>query len=306
MAARRRLKAPKGRNPIMLFKQADQPKAPAKAVFLALSLAAAPFFLSACMSEKDVDLSTYVEQTDPADVLYNQGLANMNAGRLGEASKKFAAVDRQHPYSEFARKAIVMGAFANYRQGNYDDAIAGAKRYLTLYPSSEDAAYAQYIIGLSYYRQIKDVTQDQKEARQTAQTMQELVTRWPESEYVEDAKTKIRFANDQLAGKEMQVGRYYLERREYIAAIKRFRNVVENYSTTRHVEEALARLTEAYYAMGLTDEAQTAAAVLGHNYPDSPWYKDSYKLLQSNGLQPRENASSWISKAGKFIIGGDA
>jgi outer membrane protein assembly factor BamD len=295
--------APKGRIPIMLFKRADQPKAPARAAFLALSMVAAPLLLSACMSEKDVDLSTYVDQTEPADVIYNQGLANMNAGRLDEASKKFAAVDRQHPYSEFARKSMVMGAFANYRQGNYDDAIASAKRYLTLYPSTDDAAYAEYIIGLSYYRQIKDVTQDQKEAKLTVQTMQDLVTRWPDSEYVEDAKAKIRFANDQLAGKEMQIGRYYLERREYIAAVKRFRNVVENYSNTRQVEEALARLTEAYYAMGLTDEAQTAAAVLGHNYPDSPWYKDSYKLLQSNGLEPRENAGSWISKAGKLITG---
>ena len=289
----------------MLFKQADQPKAPARAVLLALSLAVAPLALSACMSEKDVDLSTYVDQTEPADVLYNQALANMNAGRLNEASKKFAAVDRQHPYSEFARKSMVMGAFANYRQGNYDDAIASAKRYLTLYPSTDDAAYAEYIIGLCYYRQIKDVTQDQKEARLTVQTMQDLVTRWPNSEYVEDAKTKIRFANDQLAGKEMQIGRYYLERREYIAAIKRFRTVVEDYSNTRHVEEALARLAEAYYAMGLTDEAQTAAAVLGHNYPDSQWYKDTYKLLQSKGLEPRENAGSWISKAGKLIIGSD-
>jgi outer membrane protein assembly factor BamD len=198
---------------------------------------------------------------------------------------------------------MVMGAFANYRQGNYEEAIASAKRYLTLYPTTPDAAYAQYIIGLSYYRQIKDVTQDQKEARQTLQVMQDLVTRWPDSEYVEDAKAKIRFANDQLAGKEMQIGRYYLERREYIAAIKRFRTVVENYSNTRHVEEALSRLVEAYYAMGLTDEAQTAAAVLGHNYPVSPWYKDSYKLLQSGGLAPRENAGSWISKAGKLITG---
>jgi outer membrane protein assembly factor BamD len=197
-----------------------------------------------------------------------------------------------------------MGAFTNYRQGNYDDAISASKRYLTLYPSTDDAAYAEYIIGLSYYRQIKDVTQDQKEARLTAQAMQDLVNRWPDSEYVEDAKTKIRFANDQLAGKEMQIGRYYLERREYSAAVKRFRNVVENYSNTRQVEEALARLTEAYYAMGLTDEAQTAAAVLGHNYPESPWYKDSYKLLQSNGLEPRENAGSWLSKAGKLITGG--
>ncbi|KUM24085.1 hypothetical protein AU467_31540 [Mesorhizobium loti] len=287
-----------------VFSRVGQSVAPRRAALLALSVVAPALVLSACMSsEKDVNLATYVDQTEPADVLYNQGLANMNAGRLDEASKKFDAVDRQHPYSEFARKSMVMGAFADYRAGKYDEAIGSAKRYLTLYPSTDDAAYAQYIIGLSYYRQIKDVTQDQKEARQTVQTMQDLVTRWPNSEYVDDAKDKIRFATDQLAGKEMQIGRYYLERREYIAAVKRFRTVVENYSATRHVEEALARLTESYYAMGLTSEAQTAAAVLGTNYPDSQWYKDSYKLLQSNGLEPRENAGSWISKAGKLITG---
>jgi outer membrane protein assembly factor BamD len=196
---------------------------------------------------------------------------------------------------------MVMGAFAQYRQGNYPDAINTAKRYVTLYPTSPDAAYAQYIVGLSYYRQIRDVTQDQKPARQTIEAMDEVVQRWPDSEYVEDAKAKIRYARDQLAGKEMQIGRYYLERREYIAAIKRFRNVVENYSNTRQVEEALSRLTEAYYAMGLAGEAQTAAAVLGNNYPDSPWYKDSYALLQSGGLEPRENSGSWLSQAGKVL-----
>jgi|SRR6185312_3915165 len=287
----------------MVFERAAQSK-PTRAALLALSLISAPLLLSACMSsEKDIDLSTYVDQTEPADVLYNQGLANLNAGRLKEASRKFDAVDRQHPYSEYARKSMVMGAFANYRQGNYEDAVNAAKRYLALYPSSPDAAYAQYIIGLSYFRQIRDVTQDQKESRRAIEAMQEVVTRWPDSEYVEDAKEKIRVARDQLAGKEMQVGRYYLERREYIAAIKRFRFVVENYSNTRQIEEALARLTESYYAMGLTSEAQTAAAVLGQNYPQSQWYKDSYKLLQSGGLEPRENAGSWLSKAGKFITG---
>jgi outer membrane protein assembly factor BamD len=257
--------------------------------------------LTACSSEKDIDLATYVEQTEPADVLYNQGLANLEQGHLKEAGKKFEAVDRQHPYSEQARKSMVMAAFAQYRQGNYADAINAAKRYVTLYPTNPDAAYAQYIIGLCYYRQIRDVTQDQKEARRTIEAMDELVQRWPESEYVEDAKAKIRYARDQLAGKEMQIGRYYLERREYIAAIKRFRTVVENYSNTRQVEEALSRLTESYYAMGLADEAQTAAAVLGNNYPDSPWYKDSYALLQSGGLEPRENTGSWLSKAGKIL-----
>jgi len=275
-----------------------------RTAFALAALIAAPILLSGCMSkEVDIDLATYVEETDPADALYNQGLANLNAGNLKEAGRKFDAVDRQHPYSEFARKSMVMGAFTNYRQGKYDEAIRGAKRYVTLYPSSDDAAYAQYIIGLSYFRQIRDVTQDQKEARRTIEAMDEVVQRWPDSEYVEDAKAKIRFARDQLAGKEMQVGRYYLERREYIAAAKRFRNVVESYSNTRHVEEALARLTETYFAMGLTSEAQTAAAVLGHNYPDSQWYKDSYALLQSGGLEPRENAGSWISKAGALITG---
>jgi outer membrane protein assembly factor BamD len=272
-----------------------------RAGFAAFCAVALPLLVSACSSDDDIDLATYVEQTEPADTLYNQGLANLEQGRLSEAGKKFEAVDRQHPYTEQARKAILMDAFAQYRQGKYAEAINAGKRYVTLFPTNPDAAYAQYIVGLSYYRQILDVTEDQKASRNTIEAMNELVQRWPDSEYVEDAKAKIRFARDQLAGKEMQIGRYYLERREYIAAINRFRNVVENYSNTRQVEEALSRLTEAYYAMGLTDEAQTAAAVLGNNYPDSQWYKDSYALLQSGGLEPRENTGSWLSKAGKLI-----
>ncbi|WP_374568013.1 outer membrane protein assembly factor BamD [Nitratireductor sp. ZSWI3] len=275
-----------------------------RAALLTVCALGASLLLSACNTEKDLDLSTYVEQTDPADVLYNQGLANMNSGRLKEASAKFEAIDRQHPYSEFARKAMIMNTFANYRQAKYEEAINSGKRYVSLYPTSDEAAYAQYLVGLSYFRQIRDVTQDQREARRTLEAMEEVVQRWPESEYVEDAQAKIRFANDQLAGKEMQIGRYYLERREYVAAVRRFRGVVEEYPNTRHVEEALARLTEAYYAMGLVSEAQTAAAVLGHNFPDSQWYKDSYALLQSGGLEPRENAGSWISRAGSAILGG--
>jgi len=294
---------PKGRTSNMQFFPGAGSKG-ARAVLVSLAVVAMPLVLSACQSDDDINLATYVEQTDPADKLYNEGLANLNAGRLKEAERKFAAIDRQHPYSEYARKAMVMGAFASYRNGNYDEAINAGKRYVQLYPSSPDAAYAQYIVGLSYFRQIRDVTQDQKESRRAIEAMDEVVQRWPDSEYVDDAKAKIRFARDQLAGKEMQVGRYYLERREYIAAIKRFRYVVENYSNTRHVEEALARLTEAYYAMGLAQEAQAAAAVLGQNFPDSEWYADSYKLLQSGGLEPRENAGSWLSNAGKLIMGG--
>jgi len=260
--------------------------------------------VSGCQSNgDDLDLAMLVENVEPADVLYNQGLANLNAGRLTEAAAKFEAVDRQHPYTEYARRSLVMRAFTQYRQAQYEEAINSGRRYLQLYPTSEDAAYAQYIIGLSYWRQIRDVTQDQAESRRTIEAMQEVVQRWPESEYVDDARQKIRFARDQLAGKEMQVGRYYLERREYIAAIRRFRNVVEDFSNTRHVEEALARLTETYLAMGLQSEAQTAAAVLGHNFPDSQWYAESYQLLQSGGLEPRESQGSWISRAGAAILG---
>lgn len=287
----------------MSFRRAAKNHLPLNFAKLATAVIAVPLFLAGCNAEKDLDLSSFVENTEPADVLYNQALANLEAGRLSEAAKKFEAIDKQHPYSEYARKALIMSTFAHYRQGQYVEAINSGKRFVNLYPSDPDAAYAQYLIGLSYFRQIKDVTQDQGDARRTIEAMEEVVQRWPDSQYAADAKEKIRFARDQLAGKEMQVGRYYLERHEYIAAIRRFRGVVENYGNTRHVEEALARLTEAYLAMGITSEAQTAAAVLGHNYPDSQWYKDAYRLLQSGGLEPRENSGSWISKAVRTIAG---
>lgn len=280
-----------------------KPSGIARLSLVAAAVAVLPLSLGACATDREIDLAAFVESVEPADALYNQGLANLNAGRMSEAVRKFDAVDRQHPYTEYARRSLVMGAFANYRQGNYEEAITGGQRYVALYPTHPDAAYAQYIVGLSYFRQIRDVTRDQRESRRAIEAMEELIQRWPESEYVEDAHAKIRFARDQIAGKEMQVGRYYLERREYVAAIKRFRNVVEFYSNTRHVEEALARLTESYYAMGLASEAQTAAAVLGHNYPDSQWYADSYRLLQSGGLEPREDRGSWLSRAGALITG---
>ena len=276
--------------------------APTRAVISAAGLAAM-LAVSGCASNDDIDLSKYVGETDAADVLYNQGLANMSAGKLGEAGKKFDAVEKNYPYTEYARKAKLMGTFARYRQGAYSDAIASGRQYVSLYPTSEDTAYALYLIGLANYRQIQDVTRDQREARNTIAAMQELIDRYPDSEYVDDARDKMLFARDQLAGKEMQIGRYYQERREYLAAISRFRKVVEDYSNTRHVEEALARLVETYYAMGLTAEAQTAAAVLGNNFPESQWYKDSYALLQKGGLEPREVGTNWLTKAARVIAG---
>ncbi|MDZ7602566.1 MAG: outer membrane protein assembly factor BamD [Hoeflea sp.] len=274
-----------------------------RVAFFVAGLAAVSSLVTGCQSDPDIDITAYAQSIEPADVLYNQGLANLQGGQLTEASRKFEAIDKQHPYSEFARKAMVMSAFTNYRQGQYTEAINTASRYLSLYPNDEDAAYAQYIVGLAYYRQIPEVTRDQRTSARAIAAFTEVVERYPDSEYVEDSQAKLRYARDQLAGKEMQVGRYYQERKEYVAAANRYRLVVEQYPNTRQIEEALARLVETYYAMGLESEAQTAAAVLGHNYPDSQWYADSYKLLKTRGLEPRENKGSWISRAGARLVG---
>jgi len=255
--------------------------------------------LGGCWS-KNKSSDNFVEMKEPPDVLYNQALANMDAGRLKEASKKFTAIDRQYPYSEWARKALVMGAYSYYKQKKYTDSINMAKRYIALYPTSQETAYAFYVIGLDYFRQIPDVSHDQGDSAKAVDALQEVVNRFPKSEYVSDAKTKIRFAREQMAGKDMQVGRYYLERRQYLAAIKRFRYVVENYSNTNQVEEALYRLVEANYAMGIISEAQAAAHALGQNYPESPWYKMAYKLLEKKGLSPKEDKTGWIAR----IFGG--
>ncbi len=259
--------------------------------------------LGGCMFNKAEDLEAYVEP-DPPDLLYNQGLAALRAGDSKTAEEKFETIDKEHPYSDYARKSLIMSAFVSYRRGDYVQTITDARRYVSLFPASEDAAYAHYLIGESYFRQIPDITRDQTESFKAIEAMAEIVRKYPESEYADDARRKIRFARDQLAGKEMQIGRYYQERREHLAAINRFKVVVAEYQRTRHVEEALHRLTESYLALGVLPEAQTAAAVLGHNYPDSQWYKDSYRLLSGGGVQPKENPGSWISRA--FRSGGDA
>jgi outer membrane protein assembly factor BamD len=265
------------------------------AVVRRLCLGAALLTLAACAQSVEGTKDAF-EDDRPAGTLYNEGLAYLNAGKMNDARKSFDEVDRQHPYSDDARKALIMSAFASYRSGKFDETVASASRYLSLYPGSPDAAYAQYLIGQCYFKQIPDVTRDQAATKRAIAAMDNIVANYPDSEYAADAKLKANIARDQLAGKEMQVGRYYLERREYIAAINRFKTVVTDYRATRHVEEALERLAEANMALGLADEAQTAAAILGHNYPDSPWYQDAYKLLRTGGLEPRENTGSWLSK----------
>ncbi len=235
---------------------------------------------------------------EAADRLYNEGLYLLNVKHdAKEAVKKFEEVDRQHPYSEWARKALIMTAYAYYQSNAYDECVGAAQRYITLHPGSADAAYAQYLIGASNFEEIPDITRDQARTEKALGALEEVIRKYPNSEYAVSAKQKIEVARDQLAGKEMEVGRYYLDKKDYTGAINRFKVVVTRYQTTRHVEEALMRLTEAYMALGIVEEAQTAAAVLGHNFPDSAWYKHAYTLVKNGGGQPSENQGSWISKA---------
>jgi len=235
---------------------------------------------------------------DPADKLYNEGLFLLNNKKdYKQAAKRFEEVDRQHPYSEWARKALLMSAYAHYEGLEYEDTITSGKRYVTLHPGSQDAPYAQFLIASAYYDQIPDVSRDQDRTRKAMDALDEVVRKYPNTEYAVAAKKKLEVARDQLAGKEMDTARFYQKRKNYISAINRFKVVITQYQTTRHVEEALMRLTETYMALGIVNEAQTAAAVLGHNFPDSPWYRDAYRMVKGGGLEPSEDQGSWISKA---------
>ena len=264
---------------------------------LALTFFTAPM-LGCSVFNKEED---YVPE-DSADKLYNEGLYLLNnKQQYEEAARKFDQVDRQNPYSDWARKALLMSAYSYYQAQKYDDCINAAKRYVTLHPGSADAAYAQYLIGVSYFDQVLDVNHDQARADKAVSAFEEVVRKYPDTEYALNAKKKIDVARDQLAGKEMEIGRFYMKRRDFTGAINRFKVVVTQYQTTREVEEALERLTEAYISLGIMDEAQTAAAVLGHNFPDSPWYRDAYKLVRSAGREPSENKDSWMSRAFKGL-----
>lgn len=243
-----------------------------------------------------------IEPDVPASKVYDQGLAKLANGAPSEAAKKFTDLGNQFPDSDWARKGLLMTTYAQFQGGDYDSAEQSAERYVKLYPKTSEAAYALYLEASSYYNQIPDVSRDQDRAAKALQTFQKVVQDYPKSEYVSDSKFKIQVTMDQLAGKEMSIGRFYLNRRNYTAAINRFRAVLTNYQTTRHAEEALYRLTEAYMGLGIADEAQTAAAVLGHNFPDGQWYKDAYNLLKGGGLEPRENQQSWISKLYHSVV----
>ena len=241
------------------------------------------------------DAAQYNER--PVEQIYGDAWAQINKGDWENAAKQFDEVDRQHPYSVWARRAMLMSAFCSYQANKYSDAVSTADQYISLHPGSHEVAYAFYLKAISLYEQIVDVNRDQANTQGALVALQDVVQRFPDTEYARDATLKIDLTQDHLAGKEMAVGRYYLTRGDYIGAINRFRVVIEQYQTTPQIAEALERLTEAYYSLGLNSEAQTAAAVLGANYPGSEWYTDAYGILKGRNLRPVEDKSSWMSKA---------
>ena len=268
-----------------------------KLIGLAFGAGLAVAVLSGCSRQKIAD--DFVEV--PAETLYTEAVGLYNAGSYKQAAAKFEEVDRQHPYSSWAKKALLMSSFSHFRSGAYDDAESAAERFLALHPGSEDAAYAQFLIAQSHYVQISDIGRDQTEARAALKAYTEITRLYPESQYAVEAERKQDELLNHLAGKEMEVGRYYMGQQNYLAAVNRFKSVVADFQTTNNVEEALLRLTECYLALGIVTEAQTAAAILGHNYPDSQWYKDAYALLQKGGLEPNEDRGSWLSRTWRRV-----
>ena len=245
------------------------------------------------------------EDLSPAEI-FTMAEAELEAKpRDKKASELFAEVERLHPYTDWAKRAIVMQAFALHKRRQYEDARASAQRYLDLYPEGEDAAYATYLLAISYYDQIDEVGRDQGLTFQALQALRDVIERYPDSEYARSAVLKFDLAFDHLAGKEMEIGRYYLRRGNYTAAVNRFRVVVEQFQTTTHTAEALHRLVESYLSLGFTDEAQTAAAILGHNYQGSKFYDDSFRLLTKQGLNPEARGTNWLRTIYRQTIRGE-
>lgn len=239
-----------------------------------------------------------------AQEIYLDAEGLLAANRPRDAGQLFTEVERLYPYSEWAKRAMLMSAFAYHEGGLYAESRAAATRYLDFFPADVDAPYAQFLIALSYYDQIVDIGRDQRNTFDALQELRDIIERYPESEYAKSAEMKFELTLDHLAGKEMEVGRYYLRRGHYTSAINRFRVVVEEYQTTNHTPEALHRLVESYLSLGLVQEAQTAGAILGHNFQGSDWYADSYALLTGQGVRPEDVGDSWLNQVYRQVVQG--
>jgi len=240
-----------------------------------------------------------------AEEIYRRGEYDLERGDPSEAAKWFGEVERLYPYSEWAKRALIMQAFSHHKDRDYEQARASAQRYIDFYPAEEDAAYAKYLLALSYYDQIDLVGRDQGLTFQALQALRAVIEEYPDTEYAKSAILKFDLAFDHLAAKEMEIGRYYLKRKHYSAATNRFRVVIEQFQTTSHVPEALHRLVESYLSLGLTDDAQTAGAILGHNFRSTEWYEDSYRLLTKAGLKPEAKGNNWLNVVYRQLIKGE-
>ena len=261
--------------------------------------------VAGCSSNRPDTAIAYVER--PAETIYAEAFQSMDRNQYDVAAAQFDEVERQHPYSEWARRSMLMAAFANYQSNNYEEAISDAERFISLHPGNRNAAYAYYLVAICYFEQIMDVGRDQAATRQALDALEQVTRRFPESRYATDARLKIDMTRDHLAGKEMSVGRWYLRRNYHLAAINRFRNVLQEYGTTSHVPEALHRLVESYVALGVDEEARQVASVLGYNFPGSEWYQNSYDLLTREGItlevDPEREDPSYFERAWRRLFG---
>ncbi|MCF8479545.1 MAG: outer membrane protein assembly factor BamD [Rhodospirillum sp.] len=269
---------------------------PRRALLAATLTLGLGFGLVGCSGD---DKPEYVER--PVEELYNEAVDLLNAANFEDASKAFDEVERQHPYSSWATKAQIMAAYALYENNAYDDAVVALNRFIELHPGNRDIAYAYYLRGLCFYEQIADARRDQQITRQAMSNLREVVSRFPDSPYARDARLKIDLANDHLAGHEMGIGRFYLDHLDYLAALNRFRTVVERFDRTTHVPEALYRMAEVNTILGLNEEAKRVAAVLGYNFPGSDWYADAYGLVTGNSSYEPTADTRWYDSLTSWL-----
>ena len=262
------------------------------------------FILLSNCSENQVGIDNSPSEDEAAEEIFNSGEKEILRKRYGDAAEKFTEVERLYPYSDWAKRALIMQVYSFHKDQSYENVVSAANRFIEFHPNDKDVPYAYYLIGLSYYDQVLAIGRDQELAKEALRVFSLITKEYPESKYASSSQIRFNFLRDHLASKEMEVGRYYLKRSHYAPAINRFRGVIEEFPTTSQVPEALHRLVEAYLSLGLVNEAQTAGAILGYNYRSTEWYDRTFALLSSKGLKPKSSGNSWLSKIYRQVVKG--
>ena len=262
------------------------------------------FILLSNCSENQVGIDNSPSEDKAAEEIFNSGEKEILRKRYGDAAEKFTEVERLYPYSDWAKRALIMQVYSFHKDQSYENVVSAANRFIEFHPNDKDVPYAYYLIGLSYYDQVLAIGRDQELAKEALRVFSLITKEYPESKYASSSQIRFNFLRDHLASKEMEVGRYYLKRSHYAPAINRFRGIIEEFPTTSQVPEALHRLVEAYLSLGLVNEAQTAGAILGYNYRSTEWYDRTFALLSSKGLKPKSSGNSWLSKIYRQVVKG--